>query len=99
MTIDLENKISLENNAEINTLLKRISIEKLDDVTVIIHSKNISFSFTLANAVCKDEFKDKYRYFGGLQCNYEVGSEMYILLEKRLCLVAENVLTMATTYC
>lgn len=97
MTENMSNKIN--NNEEINTLLKRISIEKLDDVTVIIHSKSISFSFTLANAVCKDEFKDKYRYFGGLQCNYEVGSEMYILLEKRLCLVAESVLTVATTYC
>lgn len=92
----MSNKIN--ENEEISQLLKRISIEKLDNVTVIIHSKSISFSFTEANAVCKDEFKDEYKYFGGLQCNYEVGSEMYILLEKRLCYIAENVLNSATAY-
>lgn len=89
----------INNNEEISKLLKRIVIDKLDNVTVMINNKEISFSYTIADSIVKDEFKGKYKYFGGLQCNYEVGSEMYILLEKRLCLVAENVLAMATTYC
>lgn len=93
----MSNKINM--NEEITLLLKRIVIDKLDSVTVMITNKNISFSYTIADAVVKDEYKGKYKYFGGLQCNYEHGSEMYNLLEKRLCLIAEKVLEVSATYC
>jgi hypothetical protein len=82
----------MNNIDNINKLTTRLVIDKLDNVTVLITNKELSFSYTIADAVVKEEFKGKYKYLGGLQCNYDSESEMYNLLEQKLCLLAENVL-------
>lgn len=79
---------------EIKQLLKRITIYKMDDITVSIHNKDINFMYTIADSIVKDEFKGKYEYVGGLQCNYEKDSEMYKLLEKELCNIAYKILVL-----
>ena len=82
----------INNNAEIDIILKRYNIYKLDNVTVHIYNKEFNFSYTIADSVVKDEFKGKYNYFGGLQCNYETDSELYKLFEKILVIIAEKIL-------
>jgi len=82
----------MNNIDEINRLLIRLVIDKLDNVTVLITNKELSFSYTIADAVVKEEFKGKYKCLGGLQCKYDSESEMYNLLEQKLCLLAESVL-------
>jgi hypothetical protein len=71
-------------------ILKRYELNKLDDNTVFIQSRDFNFSYTKADSVVKDELKGQYRYFGGLQCGYEEGSNEYKILEKWLCEIAEN---------
>ena len=66
-------------------ILKRYKIEKLDDITVFISNRYFDFSYTKVNDVLKPEYRDKYRYFGGLQCPYHEGSPEYRDLEKWLC--------------
>ena len=73
-------------------ILKRLSIEKLDDVTVFIQNKYFNFAYTVANSVVKDEFKVEYRYVGGLQCAYEQDTPEYKQLENWLCDIAERIL-------
>ena len=73
-------------------ILKRITIDKLDSDTVFMQNKFFSFAYTRANSVVKDEYKDKYRYFGGLQCEYQQESPEYKLLEDWLCEIAEKTL-------
>jgi len=73
-------------------ILKGYTITKLDDVTVFIKSKDFDFSYTVANSLVKEEFKDQYKYFGGLQCNYNESSVEYKQLEKWLCEIAEMIL-------
>lgn len=73
-------------------MFKRLAITKIDDRTIFIGGKEFQFSYTIANSVVKDEFKNKYRYFGGLQCNYDEESEEYKNLEKWLCDLAEIIL-------
>ena len=81
----------MEKNEELALLLKRITIDKLDNISVCISNKQFQFAYNTVD-VLKDEYKDKCRYFGGLQCNYEQGSEMYKLLEDKLVEIAEAVL-------
>ena len=78
---------------DIKRLLKRLTIDKLDDITVCISNKEINFMYTIADSVLKDEFKGQYEYVGGLQCNYKKDSDMYNLLEKELCKLACKILT------
>jgi len=75
---------------EIEQELSNLSIHKLDKITVCISNENCLFYYTVADKVCKDEFKGKYRYFGGLQCNYEEGSPEYNEMERFLCMVSEK---------
>jgi len=86
------NMNTINNNAEIDKVLERYNIYKLDNISVSIYNKEFNFSYTIADKVVKYEFKGKYKYFGGLQCNYEVESELYNLLETRLAIIAQNVL-------
>ena len=73
-------------------VLKNYSVIKLDSSTVFIKSKEFDFAFTKADSVVKDEFKGQYRYFGGLQCNYQKESNEYSILEKWLSEIAELIL-------
>jgi hypothetical protein len=72
-------------------ILNRYRVTKLGN-TVMIDSDTYSFSYTAANDIVKEEYKNKYRYFGGLQCGYSEGSEAYKTLEKYLCEIAEFIL-------
>jgi len=71
-------------------ILKRYELNKLDDNTIFIQSKEFNFSYTKADSVVKDEFKGHYKYFGGLQCGFNEESNEYKILEKWLCEIAEN---------
>lgn len=73
-------------------LLRRYRIDKLDDNTVFITSRVFNFSYTVANSIVRDEYKNQYRYFGGLQCDFEEGTQDYKLLEGWLCEIAETTL-------
>lgn len=83
---------SIKEHEEIDNLLKRYNIYKLDNITVSMYNKEFNFSYTIADAIVKEEFKGKYTYIGGLQCNYEVDSNLYRLLEEKLCSVAKSIL-------
>jgi len=69
-------------------LFKNITITKRG-TTIFMNNNHISFSYTPANDIVKDEFKDKYRYFGGLQSNYHEDNEDHKNIEKWLCELAE----------
>ena len=49
----------------------KIEITTLYKNTVSITSENFDFMFTIADTIVRDEFKGKYRNFGGLQSNFE----------------------------
>lgn len=74
-------------------LLKQFRIDKLGSDTVFITNRHFNFSYTIADAVVKDEYKGKYKYFGGLQCDYNESSEEYKNLEKWLIEIAEKILS------
>lgn len=73
-------------------ILKRYTVNKLDDKTVFINSKEFEFAFTKVSSILKEEFREKYRYIGGLQCEFLEGSPDYNLLENWLCEIAEMIL-------
>lgn len=75
-------KAEILNNTRINVITN----------TVFMFSPDFNFTYTPADDIVKDEYKGKYRYFGGLQCNYEQGSDEYKALENKLCDVAEAIL-------
>jgi hypothetical protein len=64
--------------------------------TVFISGKQFHFAYTPANDVVKEEYIGKYRYFGGLQCDYNSESEEYKRLERWLCELAEQTLLTIT---
>ncbi len=72
--------------------LQRLRIDKLDNSTVFIQNRYFNFSYTYAAEILREEHKDKYRYFGGLQCDYPEGSDNYRNLENWLIELAEKVL-------
>lgn len=72
--------------------LKQFRIDKLGTDTVFIQNNHFFFSYTIADKIVKDEFKGQYRYFGGLQCNFEHDSEEFKSLEKWLIELAEQTL-------
>ena len=51
----------------------------------------VMFTYTLADDVVKEEFIGKYRYFGGLQCDYHESSNEYRMIEKWLSELAEAI--------
>jgi hypothetical protein len=73
-------------------ILKQIRIDKVGDNTVFIQNKFFNFSYTTANSVCREDLIGKFRYFGGLQSEYNQDSFEYKELEKWLCEIAEKVL-------
>ena len=73
-------------------ILKSYRLDKLDDATVFIQSKDFNFSYTKADDVVKEEYKGQYRYFGGLQCEFHENTVEYKNLENWLCELAENAL-------
>ena len=78
-------------------VLKQIRIDKISDDTVFIQNKLLNFAFTLVDSVCREGLKGQYRYFGGLQCDYDSDSPEYKQLEKWLCEIAESVLDVCAT--
>ena len=50
-------------------IFKRLTIEKLDDISVLIYNKHFNFSYMSIMALKKENQKD-YRYLGGLQCEH-----------------------------
>jgi len=74
-------------------LLKQFRIDKLGSDTVFITNRHFNFSYTIADTVVKEEHKGKYKYFGGLQCDYNESSEEYKNLEKWLIEIAEKILS------
>lgn len=73
-------------------ILNQYRVDKLDESTVFISNKHFNFSFTVADHVIKPEFIGQFRYFGGLQCNFNEGSQEYKRLEGWLCEIAEKIL-------
>jgi hypothetical protein len=73
-------------------ILKSYILTKLDPKTVSIKSRDFDFFYMDSRDIVKPEFKDSYRYFGGLQCNYHNGSPEYKELERWLVELAEQVL-------
>lgn len=71
---------------------KSYRIDVLDKNTCFISNRFFSFSYTKADSVVKDEFKGKYKYFGGLQCEYEQDTLEYKELESFLIKKAEAIL-------
>ena len=72
-------------------ILYNYELTKLGN-TVFIKNNHLVFSYTPYNDIAKEEYKDKYRYIGGLQCNYEENTEEYKQLEQWLCEIAEKIL-------
>lgn len=81
-----------EFEPSIDQIIKRVTIDKLDNSTVSIYNGHLNFMYTIADSIVKNELKGKYRYMGGLQCNFEKDSENYKLLEEKLCVLAEKIL-------
>ena len=73
--------------------IKIMRIDKLDDTTVFIQNKYFNFSYTKIDSVIKNKYKGQYRYFGGLQCEFEENSEDFKNLENWLIEIAEKVLS------
>jgi hypothetical protein len=73
-------------------ILKSYTLTKLDPKTVSIKSRDFDFFYIDARDIVRDEYKDSYKYFGGLQCNYNTESPEYKELERWLVELAEQVL-------
>jgi hypothetical protein len=67
-----------------NEILKRLSIDKLDDVTVFIQNKHFNFAYT------KSPMPNEWH--GGLQCDFLDGTPEYNVLLKWLLEIAETTL-------
>jgi hypothetical protein len=72
--------------------LIRYKLEKLDNNTVIISGNEFEFIYTIADSVVKEEFKGKYEYIGGLQCNYKSDSKEFLELEDKLKQITRKIL-------
>ena len=73
-------------------IFKRLTIEKLDDISVLIYNKHFNFSYMSIVALKKENQKD-YRYLGGLQCEYSDDTKEYKEIESYLIKLAESVLS------
>ena len=72
-------------------IFKRLTVEKLDDISVLIYNKHFNFSYMSIMALKKENQKD-YRYLGGLQCEYSDDTKEYKEIESYLINLAESVL-------
>ena len=72
-------------------IFKRLTVEKLDDISVLIHNKHFNFSYMSIMALKEENQKD-YRYLGGLQCEYSDDTKEYKEIESYLINLAESVL-------
>ena len=75
----------------LNNLLDNYTFSKIGDF-ISIKSYDFNFVYQVADTIVKEEFKGKYRYFGGLQCGFDEGTPDYIQLEKWLIEIAELIL-------
>ena len=75
--------------------MKHISINIIAK-SVTIKSDDFSFMYDkeLSNDPRANELNDIYRYYGGLQCNFDDNSEDYKELEKKLCMFSNSLLKM-----
>lgn len=73
-------------------IFKRLTIEKLDDISVLIYNKHFNFSYMSIMALKKENQKD-YRYLGGLQCEYSDDTKEYKEIESYLIKLAQSVLS------
>jgi|APGre2960657404_1045060.scaffolds.fasta_scaffold569224_1 hypothetical protein len=73
-------------------IFKRLTIEKLDDISVLIYNKHFNFNYMSIMALKKENQKD-YRYLGGLQCEYSDDTKEYKEIESYLIKLAESVLS------
>ena len=73
-------------------IFKRLTVEKLDDISVLIYNKHFNFSYMSIMALKKENQKD-YRYLGGLQCEYSDDTTEYKEIESYLIKLAESVLS------
>ena len=71
--------------------LKNIHVYLFDENSLTIQGKDFLFSYQSPEIV-KEEFRKDCRYFGGLQCQFEEGTEDYIKLENELIELAEKIL-------
>ena len=71
-------------------ILKHMKIDVLG-TTIFISNKYFNFSYTTVSII-KEEFRNEYRYFGGLQSEYNEESEEYKRLENWLCEICELIL-------
>lgn len=71
--------------------LNNLRIDKMGEHTVFIQNKYFNFSYTNPDLYIRDELKTQYRYFGGLQCEFDEDSEDYKRLENYLCGIAESI--------
>ena len=76
---------------KVRETFKQFRIDVID-TTVFISSKSFNFSYTAANDIIKPEFRNKFRYFGGLQSGFEENTPEYRQLEGWLCDLAESTL-------
>lgn len=76
----------------VSDCLKKYLIRKFDDVSLSIEGDDFIFSYTVADAVVKEEYRGKYKYFGGLQCNYGRDTKEFVELEDSMCAIAQAVL-------
>jgi hypothetical protein len=68
-------------------IFKRLTIEKLDDISVLIYNKHFNFNYMSIMALKKENQKD-YRYLGGLQCEYSDDTKEYKEIESYLIKLA-----------
>ena len=73
-------------------LLNNLTINFLGKDTILLSNASVYFCYTIADSVVKDEYKGKYRYFGGMQCDLEEGTDGYRILEDQLCRICESLL-------
>ena len=73
-------------------ILSNYQVNVLDNNSVFIQNRHFNFCYMYADKYLKEEYKGKYRYLGGLQCDFQQGTAEYKELENWLVEIAENVL-------
>ena len=71
--------------------LKNIHIYVFDENSLTIQGRDFLFSYYVPKVV-KEEFRKDTRYYGGLQCQFQEGTEDYVMLENELIELAEKIL-------
>ena len=75
---------------DLNKIFKRFNCF-VDGNTVAIDNEHFNFTYNTVD-ILKEEYKDKYRYFGGIQSNYEPDSEYENLITNKCVTIAEYLL-------